>query len=121
MTKKQLLDKHFEISDKANKELSPILDKLVEEGRITSGAAYLIHTWYQWYGYKAISEVLQKAGHSKNYTRYLKRIDLWQWKYWIKDMEDSYQKALDFITEQENLPFEQSQKQVLIAEGKLDK
>lgn len=38
---------------------------------------------------------------------------------WLEDFKKDLQKTEAFLAEQENLPFEQSQKQVLIQKGEL--
>jgi hypothetical protein len=119
MNKKELLDKHFEMAKQFSREISPRLDKLVEDNRITTGAAYTVYDVTQCYGYTKIKEILDKAFKSKDTIRYMKRIKLSSWQYYVNDMQRVYDKVIVFCDEQEALPFEQTQKQVLIAKGEL--
>lgn len=96
------------------------LDKLMEADRITGGARYYVHCPYENYGHKRLLEILHKAGKSKDYTRYLKRIDSFTYCYLYQDFTKGLAKTLAFIEEQENLPFEQTQKQLLIQKGELE-
>lgn len=89
------------------------LNRLVDEDRITAGAAYYVYNPFECYQYKQCLDIVRKAGNSKNYTRYIKRID----KVTFDVMNDLFNKAMEeawaFITEQSNLPFDQTQKQQL--------
>ena len=116
MTKSQIIDL---ILNTDFSDLDSRLDALMEQGRITSGARYHVYNPYQFYGYTQIMEILAKAGKSKDYIRYIKRIDSFTYNYCLKDFQDSMAKALAFVEEQEKLPFEATQKQVLIQKGEL--
>lgn len=116
MTKSQIID-HILNTDLT--DLSNRLDALLEQNRITSGARYYVYNPYQFYGLTQIMEILAKAGKAKDYTRYIKRIDSFSYNYYLKDFQDNMAKALAFVEEQEALPFESTQKQVLIQKGEL--
>lgn len=116
MTKLQIIDRILSYDFNS---LTTELDRLVNENRITTGAAFYVYNPYKCYPYNQCLELVRKASNSKNYTRYIKRIDSItfqvMWDFFNQEME----KAWNFITEQSNLPFEQSQKQQLIANGEL--
>lgn len=95
------------------------LDKLMGEERITGGARYYVYGPYENYGFKTLLEILSKANKSKNYIRYLKRIDHFTYQYLYQNFTQGVEKAMAFIQEQETLPFEKTQKQVLISKGEL--
>lgn len=106
------------LSNPEHSDLSDRLLALYQEDRITSGA-YTVYNPFSIYSYRQISALSSKAAASKDYVRYLKRIDSTQYQVW-KDMYDQdLRKIRTFITEQEALPFEESQKQQLIANGEL--
>lgn len=96
MTKREIIKKYFEIAERAATEINPQLIKLVEKGKISPGSLYL-HMSYEWFGYKAIDEILTKATKSKDYIKYIKRTGLWTLNYYLKDIEDNYNKALEII------------------------
>ena len=116
MTKSQIID-HILNTDFS--DLDSRLDALMEQGRITGGARYYVYNPYQFYGYTRIMEILDKAAHSKNYTRYIKRIDSFTYSYCLENFQKNMAKALAFVEEQEALPFESTQKQLLIQKGEL--
>ncbi|MFA5542869.1 MAG: hypothetical protein WDA47_03785 [Bacilli bacterium] len=119
-TKRQCLNRYFEIMEEVFKQdILERLNSLVKADRVTSGAAYYIYSPYEWYGYKAISTILQKANSSKDILRYLKRVSKFYWNYYIQDMERQMKETMAFIQEQETIEFEKSQKQVLKAKGEL--
>lgn len=91
----------------------------MNQDRITAGARYYIYNPYKFYSLNQIHELIGKAAASKNYTRYLKRIDSIQYSVWLQMFKEDLKKTLDFVEEQENLPFEQSQKQILIQNGEI--
>lgn len=100
--------------------ISDRLNKLMEEGRITTGARYYVYDPYHIYSYTQLNDILSKACKSSNYTRYIKRIDSITFSVMWESFQDDLNRILSFIEEQENLPFEQSQKQVLIQSGELN-
>lgn len=113
ITKQSCLDEYFNIANRyAEEGIYDQLHSLMQEGRITTGASSL-HTLWNWYGYKKISNILNKAGKSTNYMRALKRVSLYDWTYYINDINKSYDKALKFIEEQKALPLHMTQKQLL--------
>lgn len=89
------------------------LNRLVEENRITAGAAYYVYNPYECYQYNQCMEIVRKAGNSKNYTRYIKRIDSITFQVMWDLFSQFMDKAESFIREQKALPFEQTQKQQL--------
>lgn len=95
------------------------LNQLFEEGRITSGARYYVYDPYGIYSVKWVSELISKAAASKDYTRYIKRQTSIQMNVIYRMFTEDLKKITDFIEEQKDLPFEQSQKQQLIANGEL--
>lgn len=95
------------------------LDQLLEEGRITSGARYYVYNPFDIYSVKWVSELVSKAAASKDYTRYIKRQTSTQMNVIYRMFTEDLKKITDFIEEQKALPFEQSQKQQLIANGEL--
>ena len=100
-------------------DINTRLDRLMNEDRITGGARYYVYSPYENYGHKKLLEILDKAGKSKNYTRYLKRVDSFTYGYLYQEFTKGITRTLAFIEEQESLPFEQTQKQVLIQKGEL--
>lgn len=101
------------------KDLGDRLDKLMDEERITSGARYLVYNPMDSYDITWLLETLGKASDSKNYTRYLKRISLGVFEYHLNHYNKHLADIEAFVEEQENLPFDQTQKQVLIQKGEL--
>lgn len=95
------------------------LDKLMEENRITGGARFYVYNPYQIYSFNQVQELLYKASKSKNYFRYIKRVDSIQFNVWLRMFNEDVAKIVNFLEEQEAPPFEQSQKQVLIQKGEL--
>lgn len=116
MTKSQIID-HILNTDFS--DLDSRLDALMEQGRITGGARYYVYNPYQFYGYTRIMEILDKASHSKDYIRYIKRIDFTTYNIYLQDFQKDMARALAFVEEQEALPFESTQKQLLIQKGEL--
>ena len=116
MTKSQIID-HILNTDLT--DLSNRLDALLEQNRITPGARYYVYNPYQFYGLTQILEILDKASHSKDYIRYIKRIDSITYNIYLQDFQKDMARALAFVEEQEALPFELTQKQVLIQKGEL--
>lgn len=107
------------ILDYDYKSLADRLDKLVEQDRITTGAAYFVYDPYQWYSHRKASELCSKAAKSTDFTRYLKRLSTTEWSVMWQMFQEDEAKTLAFIQEQEALPFDQTQKQVLIQKGEL--
>lgn len=116
MTKQEII--HFILNYNLD-DIDSRLDKLMEGERITGGARYYVYNPYENYGLKSLMELLNKASKSKDYTRYLKRVDSFTYCYMYQDFIKGVEKTLAFIQEQENLPFEETQKQVLIQKGEL--
>ena len=116
MTKQEII--HFILTYNLD-DINSRLDKLMEEKRITGGARYYVYNPYENYGHKSLMELLDKASKSKDYTRYLKRVDSFTYRYLYQEFTDGIEKTLAFIQEQENLPFEETQMQVLIQKGEL--
>lgn len=101
------------------RSLADRLEKLLSEDRITSGACYYVYNPYEFYSLKQILEISSKAHKSKNYFRAIKRTDSITYGVLLRMFKDSIAKTEAFLEEQEALPFEQSQKQVLIQKGEL--
>lgn len=116
MTKLEIYDHilHYNIQSLADR-----LGKLWSEDRITSGACYYVYNPYEFYSYKQVMELSSRACKSKNYFRCIKRVDSITFSLWMEDFKKNIAKTEAFLVEQENLPFEQSQKQVLIQKGEL--
>lgn len=64
-------------------------------------------------------ELSTKACKSKNYFRCIKRVDSITFNIWLRGFKEDIARTEAFLAEQEALPFEQSQKQVLIQKGEL--
>ena len=116
MTKSQIID-HILSTDLT--DLDSRLDALLEQNRITSGARYYVYNPYLFYGYTKIIEILGRACKAKDYIRYINRIDSFTYSYCLENFQKNMAKALAFVEEQEALPFESTQKQVLIQKGEL--
>lgn len=121
MTKIQMIDEFFTItkSDRV-KDLEARLEKLYDEKRITAGAWIYIYTESKSFGHQKMMEILDRASKAKSYLGYLDT------SVTVRDIEwnlNRYKQDLDrteaFVTEQESLPFEQTQYQVLDAKGEL--
>lgn len=117
MTKMEIVQEMLAIDFSS---ISDRLDKLMEEGRITSGARYYVYNPYQIYSLTWLQELLDKAGKSKNYIRCIKRTDSITFSIIWKSFQEDLNKIISFVEEQENLPFEQTQKQILIQNGELE-
>jgi len=122
MTKMQIIRTYyFDFTNTDEfKDFDQRIDVLMEQDRITTGARYYIHDFYKWYGARMLSDITSKAVQSKNYNRYIKRVSLWDYTYYMNDIIKSFEEMKAFVIEQENLPFEETQKQVLIAKGELE-
>lgn len=116
MTKAEIINYLLTIDTKS---LRDRLDKLMDENRITSGARYYVYNPMDNYDITWLLETLNKASDSKNYTRYLKRIGLGVFNYHLNHYNQHLDKITSFVEEQENLPFDQTQKQILIQKGEL--
>lgn len=92
--------------------LNTRLDKLLREGRITPGARYYVYNPYGYY-WARVSDIASKASNSKDYFRYIKRIDSTTWRIIYQGFQEDMEKIKAFIEEQEKLPFEKTQKQLL--------
>lgn len=117
MTKNEMIREvlHMDLNSIYNR-----LAALVEENRITVGAAYYVYNPYDFYGYKKILEIFDRACKSKNYNQYLNcNVPKWNVQYYYSDLLSQMDRAKKFIEEQESLPFEQTQKQILIQKGEL--
>ena len=116
MTKLEIYDYllHYDIRPLADR-----LEKLLSEDRITTGACYYVYNPYEFYSLKQVTELFSKACGSKNYFRCIKRVNTITFNIWLEEFKKDLQKTEAFLAEQENLPFEQSQKQVLIQKGEL--
>lgn len=116
MTKLEILDFifHYDIRSLADR-----LENLLAEDRITGGACYYVYNPYEFYSFKQIMELSSKACKSKNYFRCIKRVDTITFGIWLEDFKKDIARTEAFLAEQEALPFEQSQKQVLIQKGEL--
>lgn len=118
MTKLQII--HSFLNDERTGKILAELSELVRQDRITTGAAYYVFCPYETYGYKRISEILDRAFKSKNYTQYVncsipKRDLVYYYNEYLADLD----RAEKFIEEQKGLPFEDTLKQVLKREGEL--
>lgn len=98
---------HFDYSS-----LNTRLDQLLKEERITSGARYYVYNPHGYY-WEKVSDIASKASNSKDYFRYIKRIDSTTWKIIYKGFQEDIERIKNFIEEQEKLPFEKTQKQLL--------
>lgn len=116
MTKLEILDFIFNYDLRS---LADRLENLLAEDRITSGACYYVYNSYEFYSLKQVTELFSKACESKNYFRGIKRVNTITFNIWLEEFKKDLQKTEAFLAEQENLPFEQSQKQVLIQKGEL--
>lgn len=116
MTKLEILDFIFNYDIRS---LADRLENLLAEDRITSGACYYVYNPYECYQLKQAMELTSQAAKSKNYLQYLKRKDSIFYSVMLQGFKENIQKTEAFLAEQENLPFEQSQKQVLIQKGEL--
>lgn len=105
---------HYDIRSLANR-----LERLLSEDRITSGACYYVYNPYEFYHLKQVMELSSKACKSKNYFRCIKRVDSITFNIWLRGFKEDIARTEAFLAEQEALPFEQSQKQVLIQKGEL--
>lgn len=105
---------HYDIRPLADR-----LEKLLSEDRITSGACYYVYNPYEFYSLKQVMELSTKACKSKNYFRCIKRVDSITFNVLLEGFKEDIAKTEAFLAEQESLPFEQSQKQVLIQKGEL--
>ena len=116
MTKLEIYDYilHYDIRSLADR-----LEKLLSEDRITGGACYYVYNPYEFYHLKQVMELSAKACKSKNYFRCIKRVDHFTYLYLYQEFTNGMEKTLAFIQEQENLPFEETQMQVLIQKGDL--
>ena len=89
----------------------PELNQLVEQDRITTGAGCLVYgdCYHLSEGY---------LNHFPNTSAY-KNTSTTLMQVWYKGTVEHLQKTQRFINEQKNLPFEKTQKQVLIQKGEL--
>ena len=116
MTKLEIYDSIFNYDIQS---LADRLEKLLAEDRITAGACYYVYNPYEFYSLKQVMELSSRACESKNYFRCIKRVNTITFNIWLEDFKKDLQKTEAFLAEQEALPFEQSQKQVLIQKGEL--
>lgn len=100
-------------------ELWNRLTTLLEQDRITTGAAYYVYNPFDNYSLCKIQELTTKASASKNFIRYIKRTDSLQFSVLLDMFNKDMDRIVTFIEEQENLPFEETQKQVLIRNGEI--
>lgn len=116
MTKLEIYDYilHYDIRPLADR-----LEKLLSEDRITSGACYYVYNPYEFYSLKQVMELSFKACKSKDYFRYIKRLNSIHYSVLMDMFKKDIAKTEAFLEEQENLPFEKSQKQLLIQKGEL--
>lgn len=116
MTKMEIVNEiiHFDFNS-----LNQELDRLYKEDRITGGARYYVYNPFDIYSVKWVSELIDRATASKDYTRYIKRQTSTQMNVIYRMFTEDLKKITDFIEEQKVLPFNQSQKQQLIAKGEL--
>lgn len=116
MTKHQVIDYVYSFDLET---LDRQLQNLMDEGRITTGARYYVYNPYRIYTLTAINELVGKATKSKDYDRYIRRIKSTQYNVWLRMFDEDVAKIQKFISEQTRLPFAQTQKQQLIANGEL--
>lgn len=116
MTKMEII--HYILSYDL-RPLADRLERLLDEDRITSGACYYVYNPYEFYSLKEIMDLTSKASKSKDYIRYIKRFDSIHYSVLLNMFKESISKTEAFLAEQEALPFEQSQKQVLIQKGEI--
>lgn len=105
MTKRQLKNKFWELVDGYRVDNNKLL-KLYEEGRITYGF-YLTHNLYDNYHYQELA------------NKPIEKLTKWTIEYCLKELEKAMNELNQVVEEQENLPFEETQMQVLIKEGKI--
>jgi len=118
-TKAQIRGEIDNLINEYMNEIRDRLDKLVEDNRITGGVRYYTNNLYENYHYKWYQEVLDKAMKSKNYSRALNYPTKWDYKYHAMNLKEFIEDTKELIEEQEKLPFEETQKQVLKAKGEL--
>lgn len=104
-------------------DLKPINDRitaLCKADRITVGAAFYVYSPYEFYSYKKLSEIITRALKAKDYTQYINcNVSKRDIQYYYNDFLAELEKAEKFVEEQEALPFEQTQKQLLVQKGEL--
>jgi len=122
-TKAKMIDMYHEIilGDKVN-SLEERLDTLMETKKITSGYRYGTHSIIGSYESTKMGEMFDRAAKAKNYTQYISDSDKYT-KRWFESILDSLNKFIEKVQadveEQESLPFEESQMQLLVASGEL--
>ena len=99
-TKWQLKKEFFEMVDR---DLIDRLFNLYENGRITYGC-YLVYSIYDNYNYRVLLE------------KPLNKITKMEMLICIEVLKKDIERARKFVEEQENLPFEETQKQQLLKE-----
>lgn len=106
---------YFEKLDAVAKEgyaLYDRLDKLVKEGRCTDGCLLTYGSWFTTPWYREISNLRIRRS-----TRRKTSVDMI--RMWFELVERDVDRLRKFVEEQEALPFEETQKQVLIRKGEL--
>ena len=101
------------------RSLADRLERLLSEDRITSGACYYVYNPYEFYSHKEVMDLICRASKSKDYFRYIKRLNSTHYSILLDMFKKDIAKTEAFLEEQENLPFEKSQKQLLIQKGEL--
>lgn len=115
-TKRQIMQTIVELWVKeSNIESDAKLWDLYQQDRITGGCYYVYNT-YDAYEYKESHLLFDRAYRSRTS---MEDIKMWDFTHTLKMLEKHYEKLRAFVEEQESLPFEQTQKQLLIKEGEL--
>ena len=105
MTKRQIKDEFWKVVDES-RENNNRLFKLYEEHKVTYGF-YLVHNMYDNYHYEVLS--------NKSIDE-LTKITM---EICLSEFKNAMNELSKIVEEQENLPFEETQMQVLIKEGKI--
>ncbi len=118
MTKKQIMNEYIELME----AYAPYADRLRElwvQDRITYGAL-INYDAYDSYGRKNISDMISKASAAKKFSQYINcSTTKFDWTYNIKQLDFAVSRTISFVETQESLEFEQTQKQLLIANGEI--
>jgi len=107
MTKLELMDEFHNLVISKGKEINKRTHDLHEQKKVTFGWMLTVNI-YDNYHYEKLIEI-----------NHLNRVKKWDIEYWLKGLKNHIEKSLKEIEEQEKLPFEESQMQVLIREGKI--
>ena len=121
LTKQDYVDLYLEfLQSEELASLEERLDHLLDANRITDGARYLVYYYREWYGVKQLYDILRRASKAKCYVTYINDRRKWDFEYAWQNIQQEYAKALQFVVENEQCPFEESQCQKLLASGALE-